>query len=114
MNSSKPRYQFSLRFQEIKLPPFDEVLVLGSKSGQGKMGIAKTFDYLVPDTFEMIEVLDDTIEAVFVNKRVLKKISKENILEILREKVFPFVSAKEIIKVDLDIVVNYDDIEKNG
>jgi hypothetical protein len=114
MNSSEPRYRFSLRFQEIKLPPFDEVLVLGSKSGQGKMGIAKTFDYLVPDTFEMIEVSDDTIEAVFVNKRVLKKISKENILEILREKVFPFVSAKEIIKVDLDIVVNYDDIEKNG
>ena len=114
MKSSSPNYQISLRFQEIKLPPFDEILVLGSKSEQGKMGVAKTFEHLVPEIFEMIEVPDDTIEAIFVNKRLLKKISKENILDILREKVFPYVSAKEIIKVDLEIVVSYDAIEKNG
>ena len=114
MTSSKPRYEISLRFQEIKLPPFDEILVLGSKSEQGKMGVAKTFEHLVPEIFEMIEVPDDAIEAIFVNKRLLKKISKEDILDILREKVFPYVSAKEIIKVDLEIIVSYDTIEKDG
>ncbi|MGB3779029.1 MAG: hypothetical protein WA960_11775 [Tunicatimonas sp.] len=114
MKSSSPHYQISLRFQEIKLPPFDEILVLGSKSEQGKMGVAKTFEHLVPEIFEMIEVPDDAIEAIFVNKRLLKKISKENILDILREKVFPFVSAKEIIKVDLEITVSYETIEKDG
>ena len=114
MKSSNPHYQISLRFQEIKLPPFDEILVLGSKSEQGKMGVAKTFEHLVPEIFEMIEVPDDTIEAIFVNKRLLKKISKEDILHILREKVFPYVSAREIIKVDLEIVVSYDTIEKDG
>ncbi len=78
------------------------------------MGVAKTFEHLVPEIFEMIEVPDDAIEAIFVNKRLLKKISKENILDILREKVFPFVSAKEIIKVDLEITVSYETIEKDG
>ncbi len=78
------------------------------------MGVARTFEHMVPDIFEMIEVPDDAIEAIFVNKRVLKKISKEDIIEILREKVFPYVSAREIIKVDLDITVSYDVIEKDG
>ena len=33
---------------------------------------------------------------------------------ILRKKVFPYVSAKEIVKVDLEITVSYDTIEKDG
>ena len=114
MISTNPRYNISLRFQEIRLPPFDEILVLGSKAEQGKMGIAKTFDYLVPDIFEMVEVTDDTIEAVFINKRLLKKMSVDHILEILRAKVFPFVSDREIIKVDFEVVISYDKIEKDG
>ena len=114
MKSSKPHYNISLRFQEISLPPFDEILVLGSKAEQGKMGIAKTFEYLVPDIFEMVEVEDDSIEAVFINKRLLKKISTITILDVLRAKVFPYVSEKEIIKVDFEVVVSYDTIEQDG
>lgn len=114
MDNLKPHYQISLRFQGITLPPFDEIMILGSKSEQGKMGVAKTFEYLVPDIFEMVEVPDDSIEAVFVNKRLLKKISMENILEILRDKVFPYVSEKEIVKVDFEVVIGYDTIEKDG
>lgn len=114
MKRSKPRYNISLRFQEIKLPPFEEVLVLGSKSEQGKMGVAKTFEYLVPDIFDMVEVEDDSIEAVFINKRLLKKMSADSILKVLQAKVFPYVSEKEIIKVDFEVVVSYDMIEKDG
>ena len=114
MQESQPRYNISLRFQEVRLPPFDEILVLGSKAEQGKMGIAKTFEYMVPDIFEMIEVEEDSIEAVFINRRLIKKISQDNILEILRAKVFPYVSAKEIIKVDFEVVVRYDTIEKDA
>ena len=114
MQESKPRYNISLKFQEVRLPPFDEILVLGSKSEQGKMGIAKTFEYMVPDIFAMVEVEEDSIEAVFINKRLLKKISQDNILEILRAKVFPFVSEKEIMKVDFEVVVSYDTIEKDA
>ena len=114
MQESQPRYNISLKFQEVRLPPFDEILVLGSKSEQGKMGIAKTFEYMVPNIFEMVEVEEDSIEAVFINKRLIKKISKANILEILRAKVFPYVSDREIIKVDFEVVVSYDTIEKDA
>ena len=114
MKSSKPHYNISLSFREIRLPPFDEILVLGSKSEQWKMGIAKTFEYMVPDIFEMVEVEDDSIEAVFINRRLLKKMSVISILDVLRAKVFPYVSEKEIVKVDFEVVVSYDTIEKNG
>ena len=114
MNESRPRYIISLKFQEVRLPPFDEILVLGSKSGQGKMGVAKTFEYMMPDLFEMVEVEEDSIEAVFINRHLIKKISRANILEILRDKVFPYVSEKEIVKVDFEVVVSYDTIEKDA
>ena len=114
MNASQPRYNISLKFQEVRLPPFDEILVLGSKSEQGKMGVAKTFEYMVPDIFEMVEVEEDSIEAVFINRRLIRKISKENILDILRAKVFPYVSEKEIIKVDFEVIISYDTIEKDA
>ena len=78
------------------------------------MGIAKTFEYMVPDIFEMVEVADDSIEAVFINKRLLKKMSSDSILSVLRAKVFPYVSEKEIVKVDFEVVVSYDTIEKDG
>jgi hypothetical protein len=52
-------------------------LVLGKKCPQGKIGVYKSFELLVPDEFDFFEIEDPNIEAVFINKRVLKKMEKE-------------------------------------
>lgn len=105
------KYKINLGFEEIRLPPFEDVLIIGKKSPHGRVGLSKSFQFLVPNEFEVFEVDDQIIDAVFINKRLLKKIEKEHILSILEDKVFPFVSDGEIIKVDFKIRVYYEGIK---
>jgi len=108
---STQKYSVKLSFEEIRLPPFEDILILGKKCPQGKIGVSKSFEFLVPNEFEVFEIDNSTIESVFINKRVLKKMDKEIIISILSEKVFPFVSDYEIIKVDFKLKIFYDSIE---
>jgi hypothetical protein len=107
------KYSVKLAFEEIKLPPFEEILILGKKCPQGKVGVYKSFEFLVPNEYESFEVQSDIVEAVFISNRLLKKISKEAIITILEEKVFPYISECEILKVDFKLKVMYDTFEMN-
>jgi hypothetical protein len=108
---SARKYVVQLSFEEIRLPPFEDILILGKKCPQGKIGVRSSFDLLVPNEFEVFEIEDEAVEAIFINKRVLTKMTKDKVIKILQEKVFPFVSECEIIKVDFKLKVFYDSIE---
>ena len=110
-NEMNRKYSIQLSFEEIRIPPFEDILILGKKCPQGKTGIYKSFQLLVPDEFETIEIEDKIVEAVFINKRILKKLDKDKIIEILRKKVFPYVSECEILKVDFKLKIFYDSLE---
>ena len=105
------KYSIQLGFEEIKLPPFDDILILGKKNPQGKIGVYKAFELLIPNEFVVFEVDDSVVEAVFINNRILKKIDREKVMNLLKEKVFPFVSESEILKVDFKLKIFYDGIE---
>lgn len=105
------KFSVQLSFEEVRLPPFDDILVLGKKCPQGAIGVHKSFDLLIPNEFEPFKVDDEFVEAIFVNKRVLKKLDIEKILTILRAKVFPYVSESEILKVDFKLRIFYDSVE---
>lgn len=110
-DNSTIRYSINLRFEEIKLPPFQDILVLGKNAPQGKIGLGKSFELLVPNGFAIIEINDDNVEAVFINKKILAKIAADKIIEILKSKVFQFISEGELIKVDFKVAISYTNIE---
>lgn len=110
-DNSNIKYSINLSFEEIKLPPFQDILVLGKNSPQGKIGLCKSFELLVPNGFDIIEINDDKVEAVFINKKILTKISSDKIIEILKSKVFQFISERELIKVDFKVAISYTNIE---
>lgn len=112
MKDSGKKYLVKLTFEEIKLPPFQEILILGTNCTQGKIGISKSCDLLLPNEFEMVGLKEGNVEAVLINKKILVKMSVEKVLKILREKVFPFVSEGELVKVDFRVSVSYDQIEE--
>jgi hypothetical protein len=105
------KYSVQLSFEEIRLPPFEDILVLGKKCPQGKVGVYKSFEFLGPGEFDTFEVDDVNVETVFINKRVLKKMDHDKIISILAEKVFPFISEIEILKVDFKLKILYDSME---
>ena len=106
------KYSVQLSFEEIRLPPFDDILILGKKCPHGRIGVSKSFEFLVPNEFETFEINDDAIvDVVFINKRILKKMNKDKIIHILKDKVFPFISESEILKVDFKLRIFYNSIE---
>ena len=116
MNSlrSDKLYSISLSFEEIKLPPFQDIILVGKFSPQGKTGLRKAIELLLPNSFQMIETNHEKVEAVFINKKIIAKMPQDSIMNILIEKVFPFVSEAEIIKVDFKVIVSYRGIEQNN
>lgn len=111
MDESNIKYSINLSFEEIKLPPFQDILVVGKNSPQGKIGFSKSFELLVPNGFQIVEVNDGKVEAVFINKKLLTKMSSEKIIDILKSKVFQFISEYELLKVDFKVSISYTTIE---
>jgi hypothetical protein len=77
---------------------------LGKNAHNGKQGTTKCFNLLSPNDFELVE-------AFLVNKRILKRMPAEKVLEILKDKVFPFITSGETVKVDFKLKVWFDSIE---
>lgn len=105
------KYSVNLSFHEIKLPPFEDILVIGKHSPHGKNGIQKSFEFLVPNGFDVVETDHENVESVFINKRILSKMPREKILKILISNVFPYVSEGEIMKVDFKVTISLNTIE---
>ena len=106
-----PTFNVSLKFKDITLPPFRDILILAQKCPHGIKGISGCFQLLTPDQFELIEPDDPKIEAILVNKRLLKRMPIATIIELLQQRVFPYIDTGEMIKVDLDIEAQFDNIE---
>lgn len=108
MNDVEAKYAIKLSFETIELPPFRDILVLAKNAPHGKAGLGRALDMLAPATFETIDIKEGLIEAVFINRQILTRIPKDKIITALKKKVFPFVTERELIRVDfkVDIVSN--------
>lgn len=101
--NKKIEYSLNLKFDSITIPPFKDILILGVNCPHGRLGMEKGFQLLSIDLFTVVEVKDhDIVSFIFLNNYLLKKIPQDEILEILKENVFPFMSDTETIRVDLD------------
>ena len=100
-----------LSFEEIQLPPSTDILILGKKCPQGKIAVSKSLELLAPTEFETIDIENEMVSVIFINKKLLKKLSKEIIVNVLDEKVLPHISASEILKVDFNVNISYDSIK---
>ena len=101
-------YSISLGFERAYLPPFRDILVIGKRCSLGANGVSRSLELLVPNGFIMHDIDHPDIAALIINRTILKRIKPEKILEILKKRVFPFMSDEEIIKVDFDIMIRYD------
>lgn len=106
------RFTVSLSFEGIKFPPFEDILLLGKRCPQGKAGVSQCLNLLQPEIFELVEINDDpTVQAMLVNKRILKRMRAEKVVEILKDKVFPFIASGELVRVNFNVTIYSDGIE---
>ncbi|MBF0295224.1 MAG: hypothetical protein HQL96_08535 [Magnetococcales bacterium] len=104
-------YTVSMEFETISLPPFRDILVLARKCPVGMIGLSKCMGLMAPDGFDLVEVEHEVVEAILVSKQLIKRFPLQKILDILKEKVFPFVSHGETIRIQFHVKIQYDRIE---
>lgn len=113
MNVGKT-YGIDISFEELKLPLFHDVLVLAKNGVQGKRGLGKSLDLLAPGVFQAVdtEVGSEHIEAVFINRKLLTKITAKQLIEILQRHVFEYVGEGELIQVDMKVRISMHNIRE--
>lgn len=76
-----PKFTVSLSFEGVKLPPFQDILLLGKRCPHGKSYVSQCLNLLAPETFEMVEIDDPIVEAMLVSKQILRRLPVENIIK---------------------------------
>lgn len=104
-------YSVSLDFETVTLPPFKDILVLARKCPVGMAGLSKCMGLMAPDGFEMIEIDDKVVEAILINKQIIKRLPLSTVLQILHAKVFPSISHGEIVKINFHVKISYNRID---
>ena len=61
MADSGVTHAINLSFESIKLPPFQDILILARNSHQGKIGLSRSFELLVPNGFDVVEVNEGNV-----------------------------------------------------
>ena len=111
MKKKQKSFSLNLSFEKITLPPFRDIIILGKRCQHGKVGVTKSLSLLAPDSFELVEIDNEDVAAILVNRQLIKSMTIEKIIDILEEDVFPSFTAYEIIKVDFDLQVKVQNIE---
>ena len=106
-----PKISVDVSFEEIRLPPFQDILILGRTCPHGKKGIAQCFNLMDQDKFSLVETETEVAQGYLVSSRILKKISKDKLTSLLQEKVYPFITSGEVVKVDLRVIIKHSNVE---
>ncbi len=106
-------YSVNLDMETIQLPPVTDILVIARKLEQGKKGIMESFRFLAPDEFELIDIDSESteVEAILINKRILNRMPKKDVLKVLEKHVFPNVSYGEAVRVNFKVKITIDSIK---
>lgn len=105
-------YGIDISFEELKLPVSHDVLILAKNAAQGKNGLGKSLDLLMPGTFQAVDedVGNERIEAVFINRNLIAKIPAERIIALLKRHVFEHVAEGELIQVDMKVRISINNV----
>ena len=112
MTNPTVSYSVNLDMETIQLPPVTDILVIARKLEQGKKGIMESFRFLAPDEFELIDIDDNKteVEAILINKRILNRMPKSEILKVLEAHVFPNISYGEAVRVNFKVKLSFESI----
>ncbi len=106
MNNTKHLIQ--TRIKEFILPPFRDGLILGKQSPIGSIAMRQALELLVAMPFEHITIEDDIIQDILIRKNLLKRISKDKLIEFVLKTIKPFMSEEEILYLELDVEVQFE------
>ena len=105
-SSSGPKFFLQARIKEFAIPPITDGLVIGREASIGTGALQKALNLLIPDHFEHVTIDDEIIADVLIKSILLRRLTKERLVQFLIEQIKPFMSAQDILHVQLDMEIS--------
>lgn len=96
------------RIKEFVLPPFRDGLILGKNAPIGCKAMRQALELLVSTPFDHIEIDDDIIQDIIIRRTLLKRISKDKIVNFVLDNIKPLMGEDEILYLELDVEVHFE------
>jgi len=100
--NQKDKVLVQLEIAIFKIPPCEDVLVIGKNASIGKNAAVKMMETIAPDYFEVIKVENPIIEALMVKKGFIKLIGKDRLTRLIVEEVTPLMEDTSLLHIKLD------------
>jgi hypothetical protein len=93
------------RIGEYAIPPLKDMLVLGKQAPIGCIAMRRAVELLIKTPFEHIEVEDDVISDILVRQHLLRRVSKDSLIDFVMTHVKPMMGVDEVLHAELDVSV---------
>lgn len=95
--------QIQLRVRDFKLPLVRDVLILGTEAPIGPEAMHRSLGLMNGRPFQRIEFEDDEIiAAAFIRKDLLKRVSVDDVQDVVRSTIKKLMSRHEVLVVEID------------
>lgn len=91
------------RIKDFEIPPVHDGLIVGRRSAIGSVALRKALDLLSTAHFEHIEVDDDVISDILVRTRIIRRVSRQKLIDFILGNIKPIMIPEDIIHLDLDV-----------
>jgi hypothetical protein len=96
-----PKCRLRARITEFSYPPVHDGLVIGKSAPLGLESFRRAISLLMTSSFEHVDLEDDVIGDLLIRTAVLRRISREKLVNFVIQNVKPLMSGEEILHLDL-------------
>lgn len=104
-NRRSKKARIDMELATFKIPPSGDILVLGKNCPIGPQAAKRMLDAVAPNQFELIQLEDETIDAILVRKHLLLRTEKKPLIEAAVEEARAIMGADCIITIKCEVTV---------
>ncbi|MDD5581447.1 MAG: hypothetical protein PHY16_19550 [Methylobacter sp.] len=105
MTDSEKKIHITASVGEYAIPPLKDMLVMGKQAPIGCIAMRRAIELLIKTPFEHIELEDDVISDILVRRRLLKRISRDGLVNFVMTHVKPLMGPEEVMHAEIDVKV---------
>lgn len=103
--TTRRKIQIAAQVSEYAIPPLKDMLILGKQSPIGCIAMRRAIELLVKAPFEHIELSDEVISDILVRQPLLRRVSKDELIDFVMTHVKPLMGPEEVLHVELEVNV---------
>jgi hypothetical protein len=105
------REQFiRVRVASLAIPPIKDGLIIGKRAAIGAEAMERTLQLVSHEAFESVAMPpSDVISHAFIRTAILRKVSRQKLIDFIMRKFQPIMTENEILLLDIEVELVLED-----